>query len=46
MKLMLLNRNGVINKDLPNYIKTPEQWVSIKGISPCGGCQSLYEEHK
>ena len=46
MKLMLLNRNGIINKNSLDYIKVPEEWVVIKGRSPCGGCQSLYEKHK
>lgn len=31
MKLMLLDRDGVINQDSPNYIKTPEEWIPIKG---------------
>ena len=43
MKLILLNRNGVINKNSPDYFETSE---SIKGRSPCGGCRSLYEKHK
>ena len=31
MKLMLLDRDGVINQDSPNYVKTPEEWLPIKG---------------
>lgn len=31
MKLMLLDRDGVINRDTPNYVKTPEEWIPIKG---------------
>ena len=28
---MVLDRDGVINKDSPSFIKTPEEWVPIKG---------------
>lgn len=28
-KLIVLDRDGVINKDSPNYIKSPKEWVAI-----------------
>ena len=31
MKLVILDRDGVINKDSKNYIKTPEEWQPIPG---------------
>ena len=31
MKLILLDRDGVINHDSPDYVKTPEEWVPISG---------------
>ena len=31
MKLILLDRDGVINQDSPDYVKTPEEWIPIKG---------------
>lgn len=31
MKLVILDRDGVINKDSPDFIKTPEEWLPIKG---------------
>ncbi|AZN37708.1 D-glycero-beta-D-manno-heptose 1,7-bisphosphate 7-phosphatase [Iodobacter ciconiae] len=31
MKLLILDRDGVINEDSPNYIKTPEEWTPIAG---------------
>lgn len=31
MKLIILDRDGVINHDSPNYIKTPAEWVAIPG---------------
>ncbi len=31
MKLLILDRDGVINKDSPDFIKTPEEWLPIKG---------------
>ena len=31
IKLVVLDRDGVINKDSPAYIKSPEDWVPIKG---------------
>ena len=43
MKLVLLNRNGVINENPPDYAEPSDP---IKGISPCGGCRSLHEKHK
>jgi len=30
-KLVLLDRDGVINFDSDNYIKTPEEWIPIPG---------------
>lgn len=31
MKLIILDRDGVINYDSPHYIKTPEEWHAIPG---------------
>ena len=31
LKLVLLDRDGVINLDSPDYIKTPEEWQPIAG---------------
>lgn len=31
MKLILLDRDGVINEDSPNYIKSPKEWKPIPG---------------
>ena len=31
MKLIILDRDGVINKDSPEFIKSPEEWIPIKG---------------
>lgn len=31
MKLIILNRDGVINEDSDEYIKSPEEWVPIPG---------------
>lgn len=31
MKLLVLDRDGVINEDSPDYIKTPEEWQPIPG---------------
>ena len=31
MKLVILDRDGVINEDSKNYIKSPEEWVPIEG---------------
>jgi D-glycero-D-manno-heptose 1,7-bisphosphate phosphatase len=31
MKLIILDRDGVINKDSDAYIKSPEEWVPIPG---------------
>jgi len=30
-RLILLDRDGVVNHDSPDYIKTPEEWVAIPG---------------
>ncbi|MFW2134632.1 HAD-IIIA family hydrolase, partial [Ectothiorhodospira haloalkaliphila] len=31
MKLILLDRDGVINRDSPDYIKSPEEWIPLPG---------------
>jgi D-glycero-D-manno-heptose 1,7-bisphosphate phosphatase len=31
IKLVILDRDGVINKDSPDYIKSPEEWHAIPG---------------
>lgn len=31
MKLIILDRDGVLNKDSDDYIKTPEEWIPIPG---------------
>ncbi|MFT5137799.1 MAG: D-glycero-D-manno-heptose 1,7-bisphosphate phosphatase, partial [Arenicella sp.] len=31
MKLIILDRDGVINKDSAEFIKTPDEWIPIKG---------------
>lgn len=31
MKLIILDRDGVINEDSKNYIKSPEEWMPIHG---------------
>lgn len=31
MKLVILDRDGVINQDSAEYIKTPEEWLPLKG---------------
>lgn len=31
MKLVVLDRDGVINQDSPDYIKAPEEWIPIPG---------------
>lgn len=31
MKLIILDRDGVINQDSPDYIKSPEEWIPIPG---------------
>ncbi len=31
MKLIILDRDGVINKDSSTFIKSPEEWVPLKG---------------
>lgn len=31
MKLVILDRDGVINYDSPGYIKSPEEWIAIPG---------------
>jgi D-glycero-D-manno-heptose 1,7-bisphosphate phosphatase len=31
MKLVILDRDGVINEDSESFIKTPEEWIPIQG---------------
>ena len=31
MRLIILDRDGVINQDSANYIKSPEEWIPIPG---------------
>jgi D-glycero-D-manno-heptose 1,7-bisphosphate phosphatase len=31
MKLIILDRDGVINQDSDNFIKSPEEWIPIRG---------------
>lgn len=31
MKLIILDRDGVINKDSTSFIKSPEEWIPLKG---------------
>ena len=31
MKLIILDRDGVINEDSPHYIKHPDEWIPIPG---------------
>ena len=31
MKLLILDRDGVINQESPDFIKSPEEWKPIKG---------------
>jgi len=31
MKLVILDRDGVINKESPDFIKSPEEWLPLKG---------------
>jgi D-glycero-D-manno-heptose 1,7-bisphosphate phosphatase len=31
IKLIVLDRDGVVNKDSPSFVKTPEEWIPIKG---------------
>lgn len=31
MKLIVLDRDGVINRDSDNFIKSPEEWIAISG---------------
>lgn len=31
MHLVILDRDGVINEDSPDYIKSPEEWIPIPG---------------
>ncbi len=30
-KIVILDRDGIINYDSPNYIKSPEEWIPIPG---------------
>jgi len=31
IRIVILDRDGVINEDSPEYIKTPDEWISIPG---------------
>lgn len=31
MKLLILDRDGVINHDRPDFIKSPDEWIAIPG---------------
>jgi len=31
MKLIILDRDGVINHDSPDYVKNPQEWVALPG---------------
>lgn len=31
MRLIILDRDGVINVDSPNYIRSPEEWIPLPG---------------
>ena len=31
MKLVILDRDGVINHDSPQHIKSPDEWIPIPG---------------
>ena len=31
MKLIILDRDGVINEDSDDYIKSPDEWIPIPG---------------
>ena len=31
MKLIVLDRDGVINKESPDFIKSPDEWLPLKG---------------
>ena len=31
MKLVILDRDGVINRDSDDYVKTVEEWIPIEG---------------
>jgi D-glycero-D-manno-heptose 1,7-bisphosphate phosphatase len=34
MKLIILDRDGVVNKDSADYIKHPDEWVALPGSLP------------
>ncbi len=31
MKLLILDRDGVINQDSPDFVKSPEEWIALPG---------------
>lgn len=31
MKLIILDRDGVINEDSDSFIKTPDEWIALPG---------------
>ena len=38
MKLVILDRDGVINHDSPNYIKSADEWIAIDGSIEAIAC--------
>ena len=38
MKLIILDRDGVINEDSDDYIKSPEEWIPISGSLEAIAC--------
>ena len=40
MKLLVLDRDGVINEDSPDYIKSPEEWRPLPGSLDAIACLS------
>ncbi len=32
MKLIILDRDGVINEDSDSFIKTPDEWIDQSGL--------------
>ena len=31
MKLIILDRDGVINQDSPDFVKSPDEWIALPG---------------
>ena len=40
IKLIILDRDGVINFDSPDYIKSPDEWTAIPGSLEAIGRQA------